>query len=68
MKKEKENKNLEEDETVELNIEDLTEIQGGIETDEKLSKDSCGLGCFIGSGSSGPGKPIEPKETKEPQK
>ena len=59
MKKEKEK--LEEDETVELNIEDLTEIQGGIENDDKSSKENCGLGCFIGSGSSGPIKRKEPQ-------
>ena len=37
-----------EDESVDLNIEDLTDIQGGIE--ENFNKGDCGLGCFIGSG------------------
>ena len=50
MKKEKEENYSEEDEISELNIEDLTEIQGGIE-DDKISKPtSCGLGCLIGAG------------------
>jgi len=57
MKREKEKKNVQEDETVELNIEDLTEIRGGIEEDDNKSDDSCGLGCYIGSGISRPPKP-----------
>ena len=48
MKKEK--KNSIDDETTELDIEVLTEIQGGLEDDGKKSKDDCGLGCYVGSG------------------
>ena len=48
MKEENEEKNYEEDESVEFNIEELTDIQGGI--DDIHMKDSCGLGCFIGAG------------------
>ena len=48
MKDEKEMRIYEEDESEELNIEDLTDVQGGIE--EGLSKGDCGLGCFIGAG------------------
>jgi len=58
MKKGNEKRNYEENETVELNIEDLTEIQGGIEDDRKITKENCGLGCYIGSGSGGP---VDPK-------
>jgi len=49
MKKEK--KHEVEDETDELNIEDLIEIKGGIEDDGKDLIDTCGLGCYLGSGS-----------------
>ena len=48
MKEKKEKKNYDEDETVELNIEELTDVQGGIE--DVIKKDDCGLGCFIGAG------------------
>jgi len=51
MKTEKEKKNYEDDETTELDIESLTEIQGGIEGDDKPSRDNCGLGCFVGAGT-----------------
>jgi len=40
----------EEDETLEMNIEELIEIQGGIEDDEQ-DPPYCGLGCFLGAGS-----------------
>ena len=50
MKEAKEKTNLEEDETVELNIEDITAIQGGIDDDDKDKPKPCGLGCFIGAG------------------
>ena len=53
------NKNFVDDETTELDIEDLIEIQGGIEDDEKLSRDDCGLGCYVGSGSGKPEGPIK---------
>jgi len=48
MKEEIEKKYLEEDEIDEL--ENLTEIQGGIEDDETVAPKFCGLGCFIGAG------------------
>jgi len=48
MKEEKEEKYFEEDETVEL--EELTEIQGGIEGDAAGILKSCGLGCFLSAG------------------
>lgn len=48
-KEEKMKQNWEEDESDALNIEVLTEIQGGIEDDGKGTA-SCGLGCFQGSG------------------
>ena len=51
MNEEKEMKNFEEDETDELSIEEITEVQGGIEG--VLSKDNCGLGCFLGTGYGG---------------
>jgi len=54
-----ETKTFEDDETAELDVEVLTEIQGGIENDEKPSRDDCGLGCFVGSGS---GKPDDPRK------
>lgn len=47
-KGEKEEKNLEEDFS-EMNIEELTDIQGGIEDDDKSINPTCGLGCFQGS-------------------
>ena len=59
MKTEKEKKIFEDDETAELDIESLTEIQGGIEDDEKLSRDDCGLGCYLGSGTGRPDEPIK---------
>lgn len=51
MKEAEENMYLNEDDIIDMNIEDLTEIQGGIEDDEAIQSRSCGLGCFIGSGS-----------------
>ena len=48
MKEKNEIYNFEEDETEELNIEDLTDVQGGF--DEDFRKGNCGLGCFIGAG------------------
>jgi len=43
---------LEEDESGELNIEEIIMIQGGIDADEKgVPIGTCGLGCFQGSGS-----------------
>ena len=45
-----ENENLEEDYS-ELDIEELTDIQGGIDDGEKSIIPNCGLGCFQGSGS-----------------
>ena len=47
MNEEKKN-NFEEDESEELNIEDLTDVQGGLE--DGLGRSDCGLGCFIGAG------------------
>ena len=55
MKKRKEKKNYENGETDQLDIEVLTEIQGGVEDEAKRSKEDCGLGCFVGSGS---GRPV----------
>jgi hypothetical protein len=46
--KEEEKGRYDEDESVEINIEELTEVQGGIE--ENFRKGECGLGCFIGTG------------------
>lgn len=42
-----------EEEVSELNIEELTDIQGGVEDDKDKgqSKPTCGLGCFQGSGT-----------------
>ena len=52
MKRKKQVKSIfEEDESAVLNIEDLTEIQGGIEDESKdVPVGSCGLGCFQGTG------------------
>jgi len=47
MKKDK--KYLDDDETVELNIDDLTEIQGGVEDEGTGESHPCGLGCFLGA-------------------
>ena len=49
MNEKKEKKCFKKDEDVELSIEEITEVQGGIEKDETDDK-SCGLGCFIGAG------------------
>ena len=51
-KEEKAKQNWEEDDSSGLDIETLTEIQGGIEdgTKDVPSLPSCGLGCFQGSG------------------
>ena len=62
MKDEKEKKKFDDDETTELDIEVLTEIQGGIEDDDKPIRDDCGLGCFVGSGS---GKPDNPQSKRK---
>ena len=52
MKEKKDMKNFEENESGELNIEEITMIQGGIESDGKKDPGgTCGLGCFQGSGS-----------------
>lgn len=51
MNEERDVENYEEDETVELNIEEITDIQGGIEDDPR--RGDCGLGCFIGAGYGG---------------
>ena len=59
MKKRKEKKNFENDEADELNVETLTEIQGGVESEKDKSKEDCGLGCFVGSGSGRPVNPIK---------
>lgn len=48
MKEKDEEENMEKD-TSELNIEELTDIQGGIEDDDKTIAPTCGLGCFQGS-------------------
>jgi hypothetical protein len=55
--KEKEKKQDEnfEKETSELSIEELTDVQGGIEDTEGDEKTACGLGCFLGAGSGGNG-------------
>ncbi|MCE5179357.1 MAG: hypothetical protein LLF81_09475 [Porphyromonadaceae bacterium] len=50
MKEKDEEENLEED-ISELNIEELTDIQGGVEDDDKTITPTCGLGCFQGSAS-----------------
>lgn len=47
-KKIEEERKLEE-EYSELDIEELVEIQGGVEDDNGPDKPSCGLGCFQGS-------------------
>lgn len=47
MKEDEERDNWEEDETDELIIEDLTEIQGGIGIG---TSGTCDLGCFVGEG------------------
>lgn len=44
---------LEDDETEEWDLEDLTEIQGGIDDDGTNVIKSCGLGCILGAGSGG---------------
>ncbi|MDR3339776.1 MAG: hypothetical protein LBT25_06770 [Candidatus Symbiothrix sp.] len=53
--KEKKREKNSEDETVELNIEELMDVQGGIEDTGDDQKESCGLGCFLGAGSGGNG-------------
>ena len=59
MRTEQETKIFEDNETAELDIESLTEIQGGIEEDENQSREDCGLGCYVGSGSGKPDEPIK---------
>jgi len=41
-------------ESMELNIEELTEVQGGIEAIEEEPVPSCGLGCYLGAGTDEP--------------
>jgi len=41
-------------ESMELNIEELTEVQGGIEATDKVPSESCGLGCYLGAGADEP--------------
>jgi len=42
-------------ESMELNIEELTEVHGGIEGDDKsVPVESCGLGCYLGAGADEP--------------
>ncbi len=38
------------EETSNLNVEELTEVQGGVEDNDDVKTD-CGLGCYVGSGS-----------------
>ena len=51
MKEEKNEKKLEVNESDEMNIEDITEIQGGVEEEDGSGAKSCGLGCILGAGS-----------------
>ncbi len=51
MKEDEAKKSWEEDDEIDMNIEDLTEIQGGIEDNEIITPRSCGLGCFIRVGT-----------------
>ncbi len=37
-------------ESNELNLDELLEVQGGSEDEEKDKEPDCGLGCFIGNG------------------
>jgi len=56
-KKEKAQETIHEidNESMELNIEELTEVQGGIESeDNPLPVESCGLGCYLGAGADDP--------------
>jgi hypothetical protein len=54
-KEENQKKNSEEEISEQLNIEELMDVQGGIEDDsDDDRKGSCGLGCYIGTGSSEP--------------
>jgi len=48
MNEEYEVKNFEDDETVEFDLEELAEVQGGIEG--IFGRGDCGLGCFVGAG------------------
>ena len=41
-------------ESMELNIEELTEVQGGIEATDNDPAASCGLGCYLGAGADEP--------------
>jgi hypothetical protein len=54
MNEEREMNIFEEDEIIDFSIEELTDIQGGVEDD--FAKGECGLGCFLGAGY-GPIKP-----------
>jgi len=49
--------NLVDNESTELIIEELIEVQGGIEDKEKdkdVPVENCGLGCYLGSGADVP--------------
>jgi hypothetical protein len=60
-KKVQEVRNEVDNESMELNIEELTEVQGGIESNDKeVPAESCGLGCYLGAGSTN-----EPTELKK---
>jgi len=48
MNEEKEIKNGDENEFDDIDIEELTKIQGGVE--EKRKNEGCGLGCYQGAG------------------
>jgi hypothetical protein len=52
-----EKRDNQDEETSNLNIEELTEVQGGIDDPDDVEQD-CGLGCYVGSGS---GTKDEPK-------
>jgi hypothetical protein len=50
MDEEKDKKNYGNDEGEELDIEEITDIQGGLDDDNIFQREQCGLGCFIGTG------------------
>lgn len=54
MNNENEKKRFFDDETEELNIEHLTDVQGGL--DDFVVEPGCGLGCYLGSGTGGNGE------------
>ena len=60
MNEEEKKQNLEENESTILNVEELTEIRGGVEDEDKDSLEgSCGLGCFLRVGSGGFDNPVD---------